>query len=213
MTINGRYVEISQIETEIYGLAFKPQFAGMYNNNADWEAFTTPRGIIEVTQRNFDFMQELSARYATHGVIEIGVSRNGDGSFTKAILDNKPDDVPYLGIDIEDKQYLNDDSKRIYTIKENSFNQVAVRNYAKEIGLENVSLLFIDGWHSLNAVINDWMYADMLSEDAIVVFHDTNDHPGPTSFLPAIDKTKFRVEKHFENENDFGMSVAYKLKQ
>ena len=213
LTINGRYVEISQLDTEIYGLKFKPQFVGMYNNDADEESFTTRRGIDEVTQRNFDLMKEVSAKYMTHGVIEIGVSRNGDGSFTKAILDNKPDTIPYLGIDIEDKRYLNSDYKKIYTITENSLNQQAVRNYAKEIGMDKISLLFIDGWHSLNTVINDWMYADMLSDDAVVMFHDTNNHPGPTAFLPAIDETKFRVEKFFENENDYGMSIAYKLNQ
>ena len=77
--------------------------------------------------------------------------------------------------------------------------------------MDKLSILFIDGWHSLNAVINDWQYVDMLSDNGIVVFHDTNYHPGPTIFVEAIDGKMFRVEKYFESQDDYGVSVAYRI--
>jgi hypothetical protein len=127
------------------------------------------------------------------------------------MLLNKPDNIKYLGVDLDDKTYLDSKEKNTYTIKENSFNIESVKNYAKEIGMEKISILFIDGWHSLNAVINDWKYVDMLSDDGIVILHDSNYHPGPTVFVEAIDKSQFRVEKHFQFQDDYGVTIAYKL--
>lgn len=207
--INGWEINIKELETEIYGLKFRPQLDEKYDNDADWEVFTKG-GFVEVSQQNFELMESISKKYCNDAIMEIGVSRNGEGSFTRAILNNKPDNVPYLGVDLDDKSYLNNVDKKIFTIKENSFNQIAIRSYLKEIGIDKLSLLFIDGWHSVNAVINDWMYTDLLSDNAIVVFHDTNYHPGPAVFLSAIDETLFKIERYFEGM-DYGMAVAYKL--
>lgn len=208
-TINGWEINVLELETDIFGLKFKPQMEAPFDNDADAERFHCG-APTEVSDQNFQLMESLAKQYCTHGVMEIGVSRNGDRSFTRAILNNKPDDVPYLGVDLNDKTYLYDDSKKIYTLQENSFNQSVVRDYIKYIEMNKISLLFIDGWHSVNAVINDWMYSDLLSENGIVVFHDTNYHPGPALFLPAIDDKLFKVESYFES-NDYGMAVAYKL--
>ena len=208
--INGKFVNVIEYETDIDGLKFRPQFDFQYNNDSDWESFTLPHSQ-EVSQKNYNLVKEITSNYMTHGVMEIGISRNGDGSFTNAILNNKPDNIPYLGVDIEDKTYLNNESKKIFTIKENSFNQRTVRNYAKKIGLEKISILFIDGWHSLNAAINDWMYSDMLSDNGIIIIHDTNGHPGPYVLMESIDNTKYRLEKHFQNDDDYGIGIAYKL--
>jgi cephalosporin hydroxylase len=131
----------------------------------------------------------------TDGIIEIGISRNGPRSFTNDLLSNKPDHLKYLGVDIEDKSYLNNVDKNIFTIKENSFNRESVESYVSEIGIQKISILFIDGWHSVNAVINDWGYASLLSENSVVILHDTNYHPGPTILVESINKKLFRVEK------------------
>lgn len=208
--VNNYKVNVIENPTKIYGLKFEPQLEEKYDNDADI-AYFHRGGFTEVSANNFNLMQELAKKYLTHGVMEIGVSRNGEGSFTKAILNNKPDNIPYLGVDIDDKSYLDNIDKNIFTIKENSFNQETIRNYAKEIGLNKISLFFIDGWHSVNAVINDWKYADMLSDNGIVVFHDSNYHPGPLLILPAIDKNMFKIETYFKNEFDYGMAVAYKI--
>jgi hypothetical protein len=211
IVINNWDVNILENDTDIYGLKFKPQLEDKYDNDADI-AYFHMGGFVEVSDQNFQLMDSLAKKYSTYGIMEIGVSRNGDRSFTRALLNNKPDNVPYLGVDLDDKTYLNNVDKNIFTIKENSFNQESVRKYIKEIGMEKISILFIDGWHSVNAVINDWLYSDMLSENGIVVFHDTNYHPGPAVFLPAIDSELFRVEYCFENQADYGMAIAYKIK-
>lgn len=202
-------IAVKEQETNIFGLRKLPQMEN-YDNDADWAPFT--RGCSEeVSTRDFELVRDVSKNYMTHGIVEIGVSRNGDKSFTQAILKNKPDNIPYLGIDLDDKSYLNNDNKKIYTIKENSFNQNSVREKLKELGMEKISILFIDGWHSLNAVINDWKYADLLSDNGVVFFHDTNYHPGPLVFLEFIDKEKFRIEKYFVGEDDYGVGIAYRI--
>jgi hypothetical protein len=153
----------------------------------------------------------VSKNFITHGIMEIGVNRNGDGSFTQALLSNKPDQIKYLGVDLDDKSYLNDTNKNIYTIKANSYDQRAVRDYLNVIGIDKLSILFIDGDHSVNTVINDWLYSDLLSDNGIVMFHDTSGHPGPTILVEYIDANIYRVEKHFENQDDYGLAIAYKL--
>ena len=207
--VNGILVEIEAQKTDIFGLSFLPQLKKV-NNDEDWSFFTRPCST-EVSGQNFNLIKEISGDYMTHGVMEIGISRNGMGSFTQALFQNKPDNIKYLGVDLEDKTYLNDPMKNIYTIQENSFNRDSVKQYAKEIGLEKVSILFIDGWHSLNAVINDWQYIDLLSDNGIVVFHDSNYHPGPSVFVEAIDKSVFKVVKYFENQDDYGIAIAYRI--
>jgi hypothetical protein len=209
LNINGYYVDVTEVPTSISGLLFVPQMKH-YDNNEDWSRFTVPRPI-EVTQDDYNLARDVSANYMTHGVLEIGVSRNGPGSFTNALLSVKPDNIPYLGIDLDDKSYLDDPEKRIHTIRADSFNQYEVREKIAAIGMEKISVLFIDGWHSLNTVINDWTYTDFLSDNGIVIFHDTNGHPGPTVFLHAIDPKCYRVEKYLEDRNDYGVSVAYRI--
>jgi len=202
-------IDIIEIPTHVYGLSFIPQLSD-YDNDLDSAPFTK-NCSFEVSINDYNLVKSVTKNYMTHGVMEIGVSRNGDGSFTKAILDNKPDNIKYLGVDLDDKSYINSTEKNIYTIKENSFNQESIRNYMKEIKMEKISILFIDGWHSVNACINDWLYSDLLSKDGVVIFHDTNYHPGPRVIIESIDRTKFRVERHFVYEDDYGISIAYKL--
>jgi hypothetical protein len=202
-------IDVIEIPTDVYGLSFIPQLSD-YDNDLDWAPFTK-HCSFEVSINDYNLVKRVTENYMTHGVMEIGVSRNGEGSFTKAMLDNKPDNIKYLGVDLDDKSYLNNIEKNIYTIQENSFNQEAIRNYMKEIKMEKISILFIDGWHSVNACINDWLYADLLSKDGVVIFHDTNYHPGPRVIIESIDRTKFRVERHFVDEDDYGIAIAYKL--
>lgn len=214
--INGNEFDLEKIESNIDGLSYIPQIKSINNfrpfiNDAD-EFPIIKRCSAEVSSGDYDLVKLISKSHMTDGIFEIGVSRNGEGSFTRALLSNKPDNVPYLGIDIEDKSFLNDESKKIFTIKENSFNQSVIRNYAKEVGIEKISILFIDGWHSVNAVINDFKYSDLLSDNGIIIFHDTNFHPGPTIVVEAIDKTKYKVQKFFEDDtDDYGVTIAYKL--
>ena len=85
LLINGKFVKVIEYETDINGLKFRPQFDINYNNDADWESFTLSH-TQEVSQRNYNLVKEITSNYMTHGIMEIGISRNGDGSFTNAIL-------------------------------------------------------------------------------------------------------------------------------
>jgi len=210
--INNFEIEVNELTADTRGLKYIPQIKDM-DNDADQFALNLGcKCTAEVSSNNYSLMEELAKKYTKDGVVEIGVNRNGAGSFTWALLNNKPKTTIYLGIDIDDKSSINDRGNSVYTIQANSFDHENIRKYMKQIGLSKISLLFIDGWHSVNAVINDWKYSDLLAEDGIVVFHDTNFHPGPTIFLDAIDNSIFKVERYFADQlDDCGMGVAYRI--
>ena len=211
--INNFEIDVAELPANLPGVRFIRQIKNMNNdaNDADSLQFTSGY-TMEVSPNNYFLMESLAKKYTNKGIVEIGVNRNGAGSFTWALLNNKPKSTIYLGVDIDDKSSINNKDNNVYTIRANSFDQDKIRNYMKEIGLIEISLLFIDGWHSVNAVINDWKYSDLLSDDGIIVFHDTNFHPGPAIFLDAIDNTIYKVEKYFTDQpGDCGMGVAYRL--
>ena len=208
--LSFREIIVSEVLTDIPpGLKFLP-YMEHYCDTEDWAPFTQTHSV-EVSDNNYSLVRRISPHFMTHGVVEIGVSRNGDRSFTHALFSNKPDNIKYLGIDVEDKSHLNNPEKNIYTIRSTSYDQTRIREYMKDIGLEKISILLIDGHHSLHAVRNDWLYADLLSDDGIVIFHDTNSHPGPLVLTNSIDPSKYRIERFFETEDDYGMVVAYKI--
>ena len=59
----------------------------------------------------------LSVRDHTRSILEIGVNQFG---FTRTWLDNKHKGTTYVGIDVEDRSYLNDPSKLTWTIHNSS---------------------------------------------------------------------------------------------
>lgn len=211
--INGYNVEIDENQSNINGLKLIPQIKNFGNeaNDADGLPFTHCCSQ-EVSDNNFNLAKELTKKYAKKNIVEIGINRNGSNSFTWAMINNKSKDVKYLGIDLDDKSEMNSLENNIFTIRANSFDQIKIRDYIKNIGIDEISILFIDGNHSVNAVINDWKYTDFLSKDGIVVFHDTNYHPGPRILIESIDEKLYRIEKYFSNDsNDYGMGVAYRI--
>ena len=208
MNINKHNVAINHLPSNIFGLVNIPQMID-FDNDADWLPFTKSH-TTEVTKKSFDVVESICKNYMTDAIMEIGVSRNGNGSFTNAILKNKPDNIPYLGVDVQNKSYLQDPKKNIYTIQAKSEEQLKIRKHMQYLNINKLSILFIDGWHSLNSVINDWRYTDLLSHYSVVFLHDTNGHPGPTIILESIDKDIFNIKKYFENDDDYGLSIAVK---
>ena len=126
--------------------------------------------------------------------LEIGVCRNGSKSSTHTILRNLPDGGVYLGVDIEDKTFLDNSSKGIHTIKTSSSNYSEVVDRLKILGVEQLDFIFIDGWHSINQVLADWEYSNLLSEGGVVGFHDTTSHPGPHTFLKNLNTELWTVQ-------------------
>jgi predicted O-methyltransferase YrrM len=69
--------------------------------------------------------------------------------------------------------------------------------------------IFIDGWHSINQVLRDWEYTNLLSDNGVVGFHDVSCHPGPKAFINALDATKWEILKNC-CPKDWGVAFARK---
>jgi hypothetical protein len=148
-------------------------------------------------------------------IVEIGVDCNGtstERTSTRIFLDNKLDDTIYFGVDIEDKSYLNDESKNIFTLKVDSSDIQSVIDFINSKGVSEIDFLFIDGWHSINQVMREWEYTKYLSDFGIVGFHDTSIHPGPHAFLKALDRKKWNVVENpcSDNLNDWGVGFVWR---
>jgi cephalosporin hydroxylase len=117
----------------------------------------------------------------------------------------------YIGIDINDKSNLNNLEKNIYTICSPSENIDFVFEQMKQIGINEIDILMIDGWHSINQVYIEWEnYTKILASNGIVVMHDTNAHPGPYFLVKSIDTKLYDVYKYLSDVVDWGISVAIK---
>jgi predicted O-methyltransferase YrrM len=137
----------------------------------------------------------LKVRDTSSAILEIGIFNNGAGSFTGCLLNNKKQETIYVGIDISDKSVLNNKEHNIYTIQNNSSNYEENIGMIKSFGVKQFDFIFIDGWHSINQVLDDWEYTNILSENGIVAFHDISWHPGPSKFIAAVDTNKYYVEQ------------------
>jgi hypothetical protein len=138
--------------------------------------------------------------------MEIGVNRNGERSMSRVIMDQRPEGSFYLGIDIEDKSYLDDADNNTWTIRCSSDNRSAVLGKLQERGVEKLDLIMIDGWHSVNMCVNDWHYTELLSDHGMVILHDTNKHPGCVALFDAVDEDLW-IKERFCTNNDYGIAT------
>jgi hypothetical protein len=142
-------------------------------------------------------------------ILEIGVCRNGTDSFVHALLSNKNKETIYIGVDLDDKTYLNDPENNIFTIRENSSNYEQIMSKCKELGVDEFDFIFIDGLHTVNQLLDDWEYTNHLSDHGIVGFHDTSHHAGPYMFINHLDTEKWDVIVN-DCPNDYGVGYATK---
>ena len=166
-----------------------------------------PHEEFSECNRNSLTNEFLKIKDECRAIVEIGVCRNGDASSTWCFLNNKKDNTIYVGVDLDDKSFLNNPEKNIYTIQANSSNVVDNLEKFKNIGITEIDFLFIDGLHSINQVLTDWEYTQILSSFGIVGFHDTSEHPGPNLFVKALNKDTWDV---MENTcpGDWGIGFA-----
>ena len=214
----SKILKVKQLPSDVKGLSYRPSISTELD---DYDAIQTYlpncRPPAERINGNIDVIKSvlIAMSDSCQGIVEIGVvypSRKSDSNTsTEIFLANKLDSTPYLGIDLSDNTHIDNESKRVHTIMCSSFEQEKVREKIKEIGMEKISILMIDGLHSINAVINDWEYSDLLAENGVVIFHDTNFHPGPVSVVDALDESLYKVIKFFNDRNDdYGITVVRK---
>jgi hypothetical protein len=134
-------------------------------------------------------------------ILEVGVHRNGRESSTWVLLDEKLDSAIYIGVDLEDKSFLDSSSKNIYTLRSNSSYLKEVMLMCRGLGVVGFDFIFIDGWHSVNQVYDDWRYVNYLNEGGVVGFHDTTNHPGPVGLVESINKNKWQVDRLCMEDN------------
>lgn len=203
---------VKKKSSNIFGLTYIPTLQPYYSDDDDFIFGLHENVPIEVSDGNLSKVKEafLSKKEGCKFILEIGVCRNELRSMTHVFLKNKKNETIFLGIDIDDKTFLNDPDKNIYTLRTDSVNQKLVRSKIKEIGNYKIDLLFIDGWHSINAVVNDWKYTDLLSDHGVVIMHDTNCHPGPMCVFDAVDENLFNKQKYFSEDADWGLAILEK---
>jgi hypothetical protein len=142
-------------------------------------------------------------------ILEIGVGRNDSKSFIHVFLKNKEKDTIYVGIDVNDRTFFEDKENNVHIIQNDSSNYQENIKVFEKLGIDKFDFIFIDGWHSINQVLRDWEYTNLLSDTGIVGFHDTACHPGPSNFIQALDKNKWTVIENCCPE-DWGIGFAQK---
>jgi hypothetical protein len=167
-------------------------------------------GEISDCNRYHLLNQFIKVRDNAKAVLEIGIGRNGERSFAQVFFSSKKKDTFYIGLDINDRSFMRDPENNIHTIQNDSSNYYEnVDMFKRYFNIEKFDFIFIDGWHSVNQILLDWQYTDLLTEDGIVGFHDVSCHPGPHKFIKSLDKNKWDV---LENccPQDWGIGFARK---
>jgi hypothetical protein len=183
-----------------------------FTNNDDNDDMIQ-RCSVEVSDCNRQslYNQFIRVKDNCRAILEIGVCRNGEESFTHVFLKNKKQDTIYVGVDLNDKTFLNNKENNIYTIQSDSSNYDHIVNLCKSYGVEQFDFIFIDGWHSVNQVLKDWEYTNLLSDRGIVGFHDTAYHYGPNRFVNSLNLEKWNVISNTcPLPDDYGIGFAWK---
>ncbi len=215
---------LTKLESNIYGLKYIPSIEPTYSNSADYIDFPDKRINIEKSNGNGQFSfkngeitlyEFLKIKDSVKCIMEIGVATNFEHSSTELWLKNKTDDCHYFGIDIKigDKSHHEQYKPNTHILGMNSeTDREHILEKMKEFGCEKeIDVLFIDGCHSIDLMINDWKYSELVRKGGLILLHDVNIHPGPHLVYDAIDEELFTKEKYFcDGTDDCGLGVVWK---
>ncbi len=198
------------------GLTYLPTLGSKKKDDIDFfknRLFKVPQ---EFSNRNKQVLKETFTKVKDKCkvILEIGVARNGKDSSTYTFLELKNENCHYVGVDLQDKTFLKEEGvSNVHTLLLNSSNKKEVMAYVYKItGAYTIDFLFIDGWHSVTQVLKDWSYIEYLSENGVVMLHDTNIHPGPVELLKAINTTIYKVDQYFiDRKDDWGITRITKI--
>lgn len=203
---------VSAEPTTLYGLKFCPTLEPHCSNDQDTPNWGWPIDAHEVSDCNLAVVDDVMRNLGINcmNIMEIGVHRNNDRSITNILMDSKLPDCRYLGIDIDDKRHLDNPTLNIHTLRTTSHDKVAVRQKLRQLGMNSIDILMIDGWHSVHTCVNDWGYVDLLSPHGVILLHDTNAHPGPIALFHAIDDSIFNKQLCCTDITDMGIAVCWR---
>jgi len=207
--------QVYQQPSDLWGLKYIPVLEN-YSMDADG-----PMVVDKIIPNPFGFQaidrQALREEIIRLGsdlryIMEIGVSivrieEESKGS-TQVILENKPADAIYVGFDINDHGGWVREHPNCYFFACDSENMEFIEAKLKEVGMPEIDLYLIDGWHSVNKVLKEWRYTKWLSRHGSVVMHDISCHPCGLVF-DAIDEELFDKRRH-ESNGSWGLGIAVK---
>jgi len=221
----------NQNESDIKGLKFIPDLIE-YKNSDDWIPEAYIDGVLtniqdkhnKITQEFSEnnkqvlksLMDDLEQKNKLNVILEIGVNRSREYSSTQFILKNKSLHTKYIGIDLEQSliDTIYNESLNNFGLATNSSNYEQIVGYLNYLNVGMVDLFIIDGWHSVDQVVKDWRFTNLLNLGGHVLMHDTNYHPGPYCVYEAIDSDYYIKQKHSTTlEHDWGVATATKIKQ
>lgn len=212
--------------TDIYGLKFRPSInkgfdaldwsdKGMVNGSPVFLGPKFGQITIEFSAKNKKALLEVLANLKEQGrlnsILEIGVFRSREESSTRVILNNKLPETKYLGIDLVENNLstVRNHENNVFGLACNSSNYDIILKYAKDVcGVEQFDLVLIDGYHSIDQVMDDWRFVKNLAPKGVVLMHDSNYHPGPYCVFEAIDEKLFDKEKLCVDPIDWGLAKA-----
>jgi hypothetical protein len=207
------YFEFIKKPSNIPGLSFIPSFENEEENAKDNFGSTFEYSIPkEVSDRSYDLVYQKIKEMGEdcNSILEIGIHQNIK-SFTLALTSAKRESCKYLGVDIDDKRYLSEPSSNVFAIQADSISQREIRTYLHNtLRVKKLSVLFIDGNHSVNYALNDFLYSDLLHKGGLVFLHDINVHPGPNLLYHCIDENVFSKESYFDETDDYGLAILKK---
>jgi hypothetical protein len=199
---------IKQMPEKIVGLKFRPSIEPEHSDNVDFYSEFYRPVPREFSPANQEILRQYLLKVSDlRCIVEIGVQRNPlPESSTGILLQYKPPEAIYIGVDIEDKSHIANPTSHVFTLKMDSSDRFTVFALMDQLNVDGIDFLFIDGWHSVRQCLADWQYVERLSPHGIVLLHDTNVHPGPVSLFEAIDERLFEKEKHCTEGPDWGIA-------
>lgn len=233
---------LSRLDTDIYGLKYRPSLEPEISDDADTfsEFMGRKRGVLVELKKIYDKdieavflrgekipVEGLSFPRRDREIIKREIDNLGDSlicaveigvtnsqyevSSAKIVIDNMPKGAKYIGIDKVDRSSKLKGNSNVYFLRTDSSDIETVREYLDKLEVDSIDYLFIDGKHSVNQVVDDWRYAELVQDNGVILLHDTTLHPGPYTLFDAIDESIFEKEKYFVNvKESYGISVIRK---
>ena len=189
------------------------------DNDKDWiPQFPNPFQLVGNKEFSICNQSALTEEFVkvkdqTKTIVEIGVSRitynqSYDQTSTSIFLRHKNHETLYLGVDIDDKTFVQGLGRNVFTLQSKSENYERVKAKLDTLKISQIDFLFIDGWHSINQVIDELWYVDFMKPGGVIGFHDTNYHPGPSRIIKNLNPDIFEVVQYCEQQDDWGIGFA-----